>query len=182
MKQVNNSIYKTTIDIGAGKGKQMLWYFINILFFKNTLNVFSGLKVRLLQMFGSKVGKGVIIKPGVNIKYPWKLFIGDHSWIGENTWIDNLSDVRIGKNVTISQGASLLTGSHDHTKESFDFISHPIILEDGVWIGAMATVTGGVTCHTHSILSVNSLAENNLKPYIVYKGNPAIAVIERRIN
>jgi putative colanic acid biosynthesis acetyltransferase WcaF len=182
MKQVNNAAYKTTIDIGAGKTKQMLWYFFNIFFFKNTLNVFSGLKVRLLRLFGSQIGEGVVIKPGVNIKYPWKLFIGDHTWIGENVWIDNLSDIRIGANVTVSQGALLLTGTHDHTKVSFDFMSHPIILEDGAWIGAKAIVTGGVTCHTHSILGINSLAENNLKPYIIYKGNPAVAVITRNIN
>ena len=182
MKQVSNASYKTTIDIGAGKAKQMLWYFSNIFFFKNTLNVFSGLKVRLLRLFGAEVGNGVVIKPGVNIKYPWKLSIDDYSWIGENVWIDNLSEVNIGKNVTVSQGAILLTGTHDHTRESFDFISFPIILEDGAWIGAKAMVTGGVTCHTHSILGVNSLAENNLKPYTVYKGNPAVAVMIRNIN
>ena len=182
MKQVSNASYKTTIDIGAGKAKQMLWYFSNIFFFKNTLNVFSGLKVRLLRLFGAEVGNGVVIKPGVNIKYPWKLSIDDYSWIGENVWIDNLSEVNIGKNVTVSQGALLLTGTHDHSKASFDFISFPIILEDGAWIGAKAMVTGGVTCHTHSILGVNSLAENNLKPYTVYKGNPAVAVMIRNIN
>jgi len=182
MKQVSNASYKTTLDIGAGKAKQMLWYFSNIFFLKNTLNVFSGLKVRLLRLFGAEVGNGVVIKPGVNIKYPWKLSIDDYSWIGENVWIDNLSEVNIGKNVTVSQGAILLTGTHDHTRESFDFISFPIILEDGAWIGAKAMVTGGVTCHTHSILGVNSLAENNLKPYTVYKGNPAVAVMIRNIN
>lgn len=181
MKQVNNSIYKTTIEIGAGKGKQILWYFINIFFFKNTLNIFSGLKVSLLKLFGARVGKGVVVKPGVNIKYPWKLLLGNYSWIGESVWIDNLSDVTIGKNVTLSQGSLLLTGSHDHTKETFDFISSPIVLEDGVWIGAKAIVFGGVTCYSHSILGMNSVAENNLKAYTVYKGNPAIAVIARNI-
>jgi len=181
MKQVNNSIYKTTIEIGAGKAKQFLWYFINIFFFKNTLNIFSGLKVSLLRSFGAQVGAGVVIKPGVNIKYPWKLHLNNYSWIGENVWIDNLSEVIIGKNVTVSQGAFLLTGSHDHTKETFDFISSPITLEDGVWIGAKAIVFGGVTCQSHSILGMNSVAENNLKAYIIYKGNPAIAVITRNI-
>ena len=181
MKQVNNSIYRTTIDIGAWKGKQFLWYFTNVLFFKNPLNIFSGLKVFLLKLFGARIGKGVIIKPGVNIKYPWKLSIGSNSWIGESVWIDNLSDVFIGRNVTLSQGALLLTGSHDHTKEAFDFISFPIILEDGVWIGSKAIVFGGVTCQTHSVLGMNSVAEKNLKAYIIYKGNPSIPVIARNI-
>ena len=182
LKKVNNAAYKTTINVGAGKIKQLAWYFINIFFFKNSLNISSGLKVFLLRLFGAKVGKGVVIKPCVNIKYPWKLQIGDYAWIGEEAWIDNLSAVTIGSNVTISQGAMILTGSHDHTKETFDFISFPVVLEDGCWIGARAVVYGGVTCGTHSILGINAVAENNLQPYTIYKGNPAVPVLKRVIN
>jgi putative colanic acid biosynthesis acetyltransferase WcaF len=181
-KQVNNALYTSTINIGASKLKQVIWYFVNILFFKNPFVVVSSIKVALLKMFGAKIGKGVVIKPAINIKYPWKLQIGDHSWIGEEVWIDNLSDVYIGNNVTISQGALLLTGSHDHTRVTFDFISFPITLEDGAWIGAKAVVFGGVICKSHSVLGINSVAETNLKPYIIYKGNPAIPVIERHIS
>jgi len=122
-----------------------------------------------------------VIKPAINIKYPWKLRIGDHCWLGENVWIDNLSDITIENNVTISQGALLLTGSHDHTSETFDFITRPIVLEDGVWIGARAIVFGGVVCRSHSILGMNSVAEKNMEAYTVYKGNPAQAVKERII-
>lgn len=178
---VNNASYNTTIIIGASRLKRVLWYFCNILFFKNSINVSSALKVFLLKIFGAKIGDGVVIKPGVNIKFPWKLSIGSYSWLGENTWIDNLSEVEIGNSVTISQGALLLTGSHDHTKVSFDFISNPIILEDGTWIGANAVVFGGVTAKSHSILGIASVAEKDLEPYIIYKGNPAVPVIERII-
>lgn len=180
-KKVNNALYKVTIDIGAGSVKQLAWYLVNILFFKNPFNIFSGTKVTLLRLFGARLGKGVLIKPSVNIKFPWKLSIGDHCWIGEGVWIDNLSPVTMGESVTLSQGALLLTGSHDHTKETFDYLSAPITLEDGVWIGAKAVVFGGVTCATHSILGLNSVAERNLEPYMIYKGNPAIPVLKREI-
>jgi len=75
----------------------------------------------------------------------------------------------------------LLTGSHDHTKEKFDFISLPITLEDGAWIGARAIVFGGVTCKSHSILGINAVAEHDLQEYVIYKGNPAIPVVQRNI-
>jgi putative colanic acid biosynthesis acetyltransferase WcaF len=88
MKQVNNASYKTTIDIGASRPKQWLWYFVNVIFFKNPLNIFSSSKVLLLKLFGAKLGKGIVIKPSVNIKYPWKLVAGDDTWIGEKVWID----------------------------------------------------------------------------------------------
>ena len=179
---VNNAAYKTSIQVNANKLKQICWYFTNIVFFKNSFNISSSLKVFLLRLFGAFVGRGVVVKPSVNIKYPWKLQIGEHSWIGENVWIDNLSDVIIGNNVTVSQGALILTGTHDYTKETFDFISLPVILENGTWIGAKAVVYGGVTCYSHSILGINAVAENNLMAYTIYKGNPAVPVIKRNIS
>ena len=180
-KKVNNALYSASLDIGASKFVQIIWYLVNIIFFKNPFNIFSGSKVWLLRRFGATIGKGVNIKPCVNIKYPWKLIVGNDAWIGEEVWIDNLSQVTIGNSVTLSQGSMLLTGSHDHTKETFDSIYLPIVLEDGAWIGAKAIVFGGVTAASHSILGMNSVAEKNLEPYIVYKGNPSVPVIERTI-
>ena len=180
-KKVNNAAYRTTIEIGASRWKQVAWYFTNILFFQNPLNLFSSLKVFLLKAFGARLGKGVVVKPSVNIKFPWKLTVGEHTWIGENVWIDNLSEVTIGSHVTLSQGCLLLTGSHDASRETFDFLSQPIVLEDGVWIGAKAVVGGGSRCGTHSILGINSVAEGDLEPYTIYKGNPAVPVLKRII-
>jgi putative colanic acid biosynthesis acetyltransferase WcaF len=182
LKKVDNAAYRATIKIGASRFKQVTWYCVNIIFFKNPFNILSALKVTLLRWYGARVGRGVVVKPAVNIKFPWKLTVGDHSWIGEDVWIDNLSDVIIGKNVTLSQGCLLLTGSHDHSRPSFDFLSFPIVLEDGVWIGAKAAVRGGVTCGTHSILGLGSVAEKNMEPYTIYKGNPAIPGLKRIIS
>jgi putative colanic acid biosynthesis acetyltransferase WcaF len=175
----NNNWYKQAI--GAGKTKQALWYFTNVLFFINPLNPLSGLKCWLLKCFGAKLGRGVIIKPGVNIKYPWKLVTGDHCWIGESAWIDNLGKVTLGNHVCISQGAMLLTGNHNYTKASFDLMVKEIILEDGVWIGAKAVVCPGVTAFSHAMLSVASVATKNLEAYSIYSGNPAVMLKQRVI-
>jgi putative colanic acid biosynthesis acetyltransferase WcaF len=173
----DNSWYKP----GAGRIKMILWYFINVLFFINPLNPSSGLKVILLRMFGASIGKGVVIKPSVNIKYPWKLTVGDHSWIGEKVWIDNLAEVNIGANCCISQGGMLLTGNHNYRISTFDLITKGIIMEEGSWVGAYSIVGPGVTMKSHSVLAVNSVASETLLPYTVYKGNPAVAVRERII-
>jgi putative colanic acid biosynthesis acetyltransferase WcaF len=161
--------------------KKILWYFINILIFKTLFPFPSAVKVKLLQVFGARVGKGVVIKPDVNIKYPWFLEIASHVWIGEGVWIDNLTMIKIGNNVVLSQGAYLLTGSHDYKKESFDLILGEIILEDGVWIGAKATICPGVICRSHSVLAVGSTATKDLEAYSIYQGNPAIKKRKRVI-
>jgi putative colanic acid biosynthesis acetyltransferase WcaF len=179
LDQYNNDWFKK--QIGASAFKQICWYFCNVIFFINPLNPGSSIKVALLRLFGAKIGKGVLIKPGVNIKYPWKLEIGDHSWIGEKVWIDNLASVEIGSHVCISQGAMLLTGNHDYTKKSFDLMISKIKLENGVWIGARSLVCPGVVCAEHSVLAAQSVASKNLEAYSVYQGDPAIFVKERKI-
>lgn len=135
----------------------------------------------LLRLFGARVGKSVVIKPHVRIKYPWKLSIGDYTWIGEDVWIDNLDEVCIGANCCVSQGAFLLCGNHNYTKSTFDLMIGAITLEDGSWIGAKSTVCPGVTVGSHAVLSVGSVATKTLEPYGIYSGNPAMKVKERVI-
>lgn len=183
MRQTDLSKYNNAwFNEGAGRFKRAFWFFVNALFFINPLNPLSGLKVRMLRLFGARIGKGVVVKPAVNIKYPWNLEVGDYSWIGEKVWIDNLDKVKIGKNCCLSQGATLLIGNHDYKSETFDLMVAPITLEDGVWIGAEAMVIGGVTCESHSVLSVKSVASVNMKSYSVYRGNPAVKVKDRVIH
>jgi len=177
LNQYNNDGYEP-----GSVAKRLLWYFTNMLFFKSMLPFPSGFKASILRAFGAEVGQGVVIKPDVNIKYPWFLAIGHDCWIGEGVWIDNLATLRIGANVVLSQGAYLLTGSHDYKKAAFDLILGEIILEEGVWIGAKATVCPGVTCYSHSVLAVGSVATKDLEPYTIYQGNPAISKRKRVIS
>lgn len=151
----------------------VFWYFVNLIFFQTYLFPSYPLKVFFLRFFGAKVSNSVVIKPNVNIKYPWRLSLGNHCWIGEGVWIDNLANVYIGNNVCISQGAILLTGNHDYTKTTFDFFCSDIVIEDGVWIAAKSIVCPGVRCETHSVLSVGSVATSNLSSFGIFQGNPA---------
>lgn len=162
--------------------KRICWYITSAVFFRHPLFAFSGIKVFLLRVFGARVGKKVVIKPCVTIKYPWFLSIGDQVWIGENAWIDNLGMVTIGNNVCLSQGCLLLCGNHDYRKATFDLVVKEIVLEDGVWLGAKSIVCGGTICRDHSVLGVGSVAGKELEAYSVYQGNPAVKVRERTID
>lgn len=177
LSKFNNDHYQP----GGGILKRTLWYITNVVFFKSAFPV-SSIKCLILRLFGAKVGTGVVIKPYVNIKYPWLLEIKNHVWIGEEVWIDNLAQVTIGNNCCISQGAMLLCGNHDYKKSSFDLITGSITLEDGVWIGAKTVVCPGVTCHSHAVLTVGSVASKDLEPYTIYRGNPAQVVKKRTID
>ena len=161
--------------------KIILWFITNSVFINTYLPLPISLKLAILRLFGAKIGHKVVVKPGVNIKYPWLLHIGNEVWIGEQVWIDNLSEVRIGDNVCLSQGAMLLTGNHDYSRSTFDLTTKPITLADGVWIGAKSVVCAGVHCESHAVLAVNSVATRPLQAYGIYQGNPAVWVRQRNI-
>ena len=161
---------------------RFFWYFINVIFFKSSFFPFNFLKIFLLQLFGCSIGKGVVIKPNVNIKYPWKLSLGNYVWIGEGVWIDNLDNVMIGNHVCISQGAMLICGSHNYKQKSFDLLTKEITINDGVWIGAKSIFLPGVVAESHAILSAGSVISKNLESFTLYKGNPAEKVGSRTIS
>lgn len=182
MNKVNLETFSTyNFNKGANKLKIVIWFFVNALFVRASWNPFMGIKVFFLKLFGAKIGKGLVIKNNVNIKFPWKLTLGNDVWLGENAWIDNLDEVIIGNNVCISQGALLLTGNHDYTLSTFDYRNAPIIIEDGAWIGAKTVVCPGIKVKSHAILTVGSTATKNMEAYGIYQGNPALKIRTRNI-
>lgn len=174
---INNKAFGESI--GASKLKQWLWFVCSLLLIRNPLIPFSGFRKWVLILFGAKIGIEARIRPGVQIKFPWKLTIGNHVWLGENCWIDNLTDITIGSHSCISQGALLCTGNHNYQSPGFNLIMKPIIIEDGVWIGAKAFVAAGVTAHSHSMLTAGSVATKDMQAYGIYQGNPAVLIKER---
>jgi putative colanic acid biosynthesis acetyltransferase WcaF len=156
-----------------------LWFVVGRIFINTYFPHPVWLKRFVLRLFGAKLGREVIIKPKVNIKYPWFLTVGNQSWIGEGVWMDNLGKVAIGDNCVLSQGCMLLCGNHDYKKTSFDLIVGDITLEEGAWIGAKAIVCPGVTAKSHAVLAAGSVATGDLAAYGIYQGNPALRVGER---
>ena len=177
LSKFNNSWF----DPGRSILIRTVWHFVNAVCFQNGLLPFSRFKVMVLRLFGAKIGKGVVIKPGINVKYPWNLEIGDHSWIGEGAWLDSLVPIIIGNDVCISQGAYFCTGNHDWNDTAFGLKVKPILVEEGAWVGAKAIVLSGVTIASHSVVTAGSVIAKNTEPYMIYSGSPAVKVKERKI-
>lgn len=166
---------------GAPYLKQLLWYFLGQPLFRSYWLPVSGLKVRLLRLFGAQVGKGVRVKPGVTLKFPWRIIIGNYVWLGEKVWLDNVVDIRIDDHVCISQGAYLGTGNHDWQDPNFALKLSAIHLESRCWIGAKAMVGPGVTIGHGAVLCLGSVAGKSLAPMTIYASNPARPIKTRKI-
>ena len=182
---MNRPMRLTDFDNGSwSRGKSALfelaWVVLSALFVSSWIPGSTHRKW-LLNAFGAKVGRDVVIKPGVKIKFPWRLSIGDYSWIGEDAWIDNLSMVTIGSNVCISQGAYLCTGSHDWSSQAFDLITTPISVGEGAWVSAKAVVGPGVTIDEGEVLCLGSVVTKDLAPWAIYSGDPGKRIKTRVI-
>lgn len=146
---------------GASRMTELLWIIVSGLLF-STWVPGSGWRRKLLTLFGADVGKGVVIKPHVCIKFPWRLTLGDHVWLGERVWIDNLAQVTVGAHSCISQGAYLCTGSHDWADPRFALITRPITIGTGCWIGARATLAPGAVVGDGAVLAMHALGTGHL--------------------
>ncbi len=173
--------FSSTLSRGRSFWVEGFWLLVQALFVRSWLPG-STHRRWLLRWFGAQIGKGVVIKPGVRVKFPWRLTVGDYSWIGEGVWIDNLAPVEIGKHCCISQEAYLCTGSHDWSAPGFDLILKPIVLKDGVWVAARAVVGPGVTLEEGAVLALGSLATKDLERWGVFLGVPAKRIKERCIS
>jgi len=171
---IDLSRYSTgDFDRGASRLKEALWVLLRALFFGRALPVPSAVKVFWLRVFGAKIGKGAVIRSGVNISFPWRLQMGDHVWLGDEVTILSLAPVIIGSNVCLSQRAFICTGSHDYSKPGFDLCVRPVRVEDGSWVAAQCFVAPGVTIGRGSVAAAGSIVVQDVEAGTLVGGNPA---------
>ena len=150
-------------DKGRSLPVQALWFAVlNLVWVKWWCP--SKVRVLLLRLFGAQVGTGVLIRHRARVHWPWKLSIGDHSWIGEDVWMMNLEPLTIGADVCVSQGARLICGSHDRRSPTFEFDNGPIVVEDGVWIAAGATVLRGTVVGRGAVVGAGAVVAGRIEP------------------
>lgn len=150
-----------------------VWQVVKLFFFTTTFPWPSGLKVLLLKCFGAKIGRGVCLKPRINVHFPWKLKVGDHVWIGEDVYILNFEPIFIDSNACISQRAFLCAGNHDFRDPVMSYRNRPISIGPGAWIGAQVFVAPGVDVGVDAVVAAGSVLTRNAKEGLIYAGNPA---------
>lgn len=167
------------LDRGSSRIIELCWYIIKMVIFLSAFPWPNGLKSKILKLYGAKVGHGVIIKPRVNIHFPWKLDIGNYTWIGEEVFILNFEPIVIGSNVCISQRSFLCGGNHDFRDPSFKYRNGPIRIKDESWVGAQVFIAPNVIIKEGAVITAGSVVYSDQPEYMVCSGNPCKALKNR---
>jgi putative colanic acid biosynthesis acetyltransferase WcaF len=146
-----------------------LWSIVELVLVTNPWQISSSLRVRALRLFGAEIGRGVIFRPRTRVKFPWKLHIGDRSWIGEGVWFHNQDHVFIGSDVVLSQEAFLTTGSHAHRRD-MALITRPITVEDGAWVTSRAILLGGAHIGRSALVRPLTVVAGRVSPNSIVSG------------
>jgi putative colanic acid biosynthesis acetyltransferase WcaF len=165
-------------SVGFNRGRPVFvfasWWLFKCLFFSTSLPWPSSLRVGILRLFGAQLGCGVVIKPRVNIHFPWRLVLGDFVWLGEEVNIFNFEQVKIGSNACISQQVFLCAAGHDYRDPSFSYRNAPVSIGNGVWLQARVFVCPGVSVGDEVVVTACSFVKNDLPANRVCTGNPAV--------
>lgn len=177
LRNYDNSWY----DPGRSSLWRAAWHFLGLPLLRSHVITSSSFRAALLRFFGARIGERVVMRHGFDVKYPWHLTIGNDCWIGERCWIDNLTAVRIGNNVCVSQGAYFCTGNHNWSDPSFGLMIAPVQLNDGAWAGANCLLTPGTVLGEGAVAAAGSVITGIVPDFEIYAGNPAVFVKKRII-
>ena len=182
MRLQNLKAYKTPKSFrGRSAFTAQMWWIAQALLFNTSPQIMFGWRRFLLRCFGAKIGKKVLIRPSVKITYPWKISIGDYSWIGDEVVLYSLGDIEIGDHTVISQRSYICTDSHKYNKLDFSIYSDKVSIGAQCWLATDVYVAPGLTIEDGVVVGARSTVLFDLKENKVYVGSPAKCVKDRSL-
>lgn len=157
----------------------LLWWFVQGSIFRFSLHNMYGWRNMLLRMFGAEIGKGVKIRSSAKFTYPWKVSIGDYSWIGDDVKLYSLDRIDIESNCVVSQESYLCTGSHEIKDPHFGLVTKPIVIKEGAWVASDVFVYPGVTINELAVVAARSTVTTDVQKNTIVAGSPAKFVKKR---
>lgn len=156
-----------------------LWWLVQATLFRGSPQICYGWRRWLLRRFGARVGRGVLIRPTVEITYPWKLTIGDYSWVGDGAVLYTLGEIYLGAHSVVSQRSYICTGSHEPESLAFAIFARPVRIGAECWLAADVFVAPGVSIGDGTVVGARSSVFDDLPPGMICRGAPARPVRRR---
>lgn len=162
-------------------GETVMLQIVNLLFSIMPLTRWYRLRARLLCFAGVDCSDSARIISSARIVIK-NVSIGKDSFIGEQVLItgDRKCKITIGDNIDIGPRVLIVSGAHEIDM----FSAHSagagkgaeVCIEDGVWIGANATILPGVKIGRKAVIGAGSLVNRDIPPFCVAVGNPCLPI------
>ncbi|QLE57175.1 hormogonium polysaccharide biosynthesis acetyltransferase HpsU [Nostoc sp. TCL26-01] len=150
----------------------LLWWLVQAIAFPLSPHPLNIWRCWILRLFGARIGKGVVIRPTARFTYPWKITIGDYSWIGDDVVLYSLDEIYIGEQCVISQKSYLCTGSHDIHDPAFGLKTAGITIGNGAWVATDCFVASGVNIGANAVIGARSSVLTDMPAGQVCWGSP----------
>jgi acetyltransferase-like isoleucine patch superfamily enzyme len=148
----------------------------------------------------ARIGRGVVIEPGVLVFHPEHIEIGDDvyvghyailkgyhrgrmqlgagTWIGQQCFLHSAGDLIVGRNVGIAPAVKIITSFHGEDGLTIPVLhSHiefaPVVIEDDADVGLGSIILPGVTIGRGARIGAGSVVVENVASFAVVAGVPA---------
>lgn len=143
-----------------------------------------GKRVTIAPELRIYAGDRIAIRDDVFLAGSGRLKIGDRSTVNSGCILTAMDSIEIGSDVMLAPRVYVLDVDHnfsDRTKpiSQQGYAIAPVIIDDGVWIGANAVITKGVKIGEGAIIAANAVVTRDVEPYSIVGGVPAKCIGKR---
>jgi maltose O-acetyltransferase len=138
------------------------------------------LRTKILRLAGVSIGPGTTIGGTFSVhgggRPASRIQIGANCWINDSCVLDASAAITIGNNVAFGQGVMILTNTHELGPSEYragPLVGLPVIVGDGVWVGARTTVLPGVTIGPGAIVAAGAVVNRSVAANTMVAGVPA---------
>lgn len=140
-----------------------------------TFNDADEVRALFSDLIGKEVDESFLLIPPFYTAGGVDISVGRNVFVNQNCTFYDLGGLDIADDVMIGPNVSLITTGHPiEPSQRRDFVvAKPIVIERNVWIGAGATIIGGVTVGENSVVGAGSVVTKDVPPNTLVGGNPA---------
>ena len=130
------------------------------------------------ELIGKPVGDSFTLIPLFYCDHGLNIAVGQGVFIGHQCAFTGHAPIEIADRVMIAHKVNLVTAGHpvEPDRRWSHITAEPITIETNVWIGAAATILGGVRIGAGSVVGAGAVVTHDVPPATLVAGVPAVVI------
>lgn len=174
-----------TVAYGEVSAFQFRLFLLNLFTFFLPKYIGSRWRSAMMRLVGFRIGSGTLIGGMPTLtgekELHKQLVMGKEIWMNFGCVFDLGDQVTIGNRVDIGHEVLFVTTTHKtgtELRRAAERITKPVVVEDGVWLGARCTILPGVIIGAGAIVAAGAVVTEDVAPNTIVGGVPAKLIRE----